>query len=236
MTTQTFTRDPRLTNAPAGSAGRTLRATRMSWRSVGADLTYLGSGCALSLFSFLLLVPLFTLGATTAVLWVGIPLTGFMLLTATGFARENRELLRRWGRPVAEPAYRGRRPLTMLGDPKAWLEALHGMLIAFPVRLTAFLLPVSWFAGALGGLTWFLWGHFLPQDEYSGLAWLLTTVLELDVSGSWYLWESLTMAVAGLLLLVTAPVVTRVCAVTEATVTRALVGPFGTVTGAEGSR
>lgn len=228
MSSQTITRDPQLTGASAlgvPSPGRTV--ARMTWRSVGTDLAYLTAGFFLSVVSFVLLLTLFTLGAATAVVWVGLPITGFMLLTATGFARENRELLRRWGAPVEEPTYRRRRVLTMLRDPKAWLETVHGMLVAFPLRLTTFVVSVTWLAGALGGLTWFLWGHFLPQDDDNGLAWLLGTVLDVDITGSWYLWESLTMGLAGLVLLLTAPLVTRLCVRADVTVARALLGPLG---------
>jgi len=195
---------------------------------VADDLTYLTAGFFLTLFSFILLITLFVLGLGTLVLWIGAPILGLMLLTATGFARENRELLRRWGHPVAEPAYRGRRPLSMLADPRAWLEALHGTLVAFPLRTTTFVVAVTWLAGALGGLTWFQWGHFIPQSEYNGLAWLLVHVAGIDLSGSRYLIESVLMFATGALFLVTAPVVTRLCATVDATVARALLGGFGT--------
>lgn len=193
---------------------------------MGADLAYLTSGFFLTLFSFVLLLTLLTVGVSTLVLWVGAPILGFMLLTATGFARENRELLRRWGDPVTEPRYRGRRPLSMLADPTAWLETLHGTLVAFSLRTTTFVVTVSWLASALGGLTWFLWGHFLPQDDYNGLSWLLVQA-GIDLPASEYLVESVLMFAGGGLLLLLAPAVTRVCATVDAGVARALLGGFG---------
>ncbi|MCK0112963.1 sensor domain-containing protein [Ornithinimicrobium sp. F0845] len=223
MTTQTLSRTP----GPPAVAPPLRRVPLLSWRSAANDLAYLTAGFFLTLFSFILLTTLFVIGLSTLVLWIGAPILGFMLLTATGFARENRELLRRWGRPVAEPVYRGRRPLSMLADPKAWLETLHGTLVAFPLRITTFSVAITWLAGALGGLTWFLWGHFIPQSEYDGLTWLLVHVAGIDLSSSRYLVESVLMFAAGLLLLVTAPLVTRLCATIDAGVARALLGGFG---------
>src|SRR5699024_5490969 len=102
MTTQTLARVPRTTTGAAAPAGG-WTGPPLSWRSIGPDLAYLTAGFFVTLVSFILLVTLFTLGVSTLVLWVGAPVLGLMLLTATGFARENRELLRRWGAPVSEP-------------------------------------------------------------------------------------------------------------------------------------
>lgn len=227
MTTQTVPHHgPAVTRPASGELG-TDRTPRLSWRSLGPDLGYLTSGFLLTLFSFALLLPLTVVGLTTAVLWIGMPILGFTLLVATWFARENREAMRRWGLPVSEPTYRTasrRRVLSMLLDPQAWRELLHATLISFPLRLVTFVVPVTWVAGALGGLTWWIWGVFLPRDEYNGLAWLLVNVAGLDLGSNRYLAEAVSMFVAGLVLLVTAPLVARVCARLDVGVTRVLVG------------
>lgn len=213
-------------------------ALRARWRTplraVGSDLTYLVAGFALSVASFVLLVTLFALGVGTLIIWVGAPILAIMLVTATGFARENRELLRRWGSPVAEPDYRGRsgrRVLSMLADPQAWVEALHGTFVAFPLRIITFVLSVTWVTTAVGGLTWFAWGHFIPQGEFNGLAWLLVTLTGMEEPTSWYLLEASTSFVVGLVLLVLAPLVTRACVLVDSTIARALIG--GRVTGTD---
>lgn len=226
MTTQTLSRPPG--PPPAVPVGH---APLLSWRSVTEDLTYVTAGFFLSLFSFTLLLTLFVIGVSTLVLWVGVPILGFTLLTATGFARENRELLRRTGWAVEEPTYRGRRMTSLLTDPKAWLELLHGALVALPVRTVIFTVAVSWVAAALGGLTWFLWGHFLPQDDYQGLAWLVH-VAGVDIAASRYLLESVLMFASGVVLLVTAPLVIRSCATVDASLARALLGDVGSGPGA----
>lgn len=228
MTTQTFLHDRRPTGVPTPDEHHLdRRVARLSWRSVGSDLAYLTSGFFLTLFSFVLLLTLFTIGVSTAVLWIGLPVLGFALLTATWFARENRELLRRWGDPVPEPGYRrpsGRWMVSMLADAQAWRELLHGMLIALPLRITTFVVPVSWLAAGLGGVTWFVWGVFLPRDDYNGVAWLLVHGAGLDLGSNRYLAEAITMFVTGLILLLTAPLVARLCARADATVARVLIG------------
>lgn len=228
MTTPHDTLEQRPIGLHAADAGRNNRQVPgISWRSVGPDLAYLASGFVLTLFSFVLLLPLFVLGLSTAVLWVGLPILGFMLLVATWFARENRELLRRWGDPVLEPEYRWtarRRVLSMLLDAQAWRELLHGTLVTFPLRIVTFVVPVAWLGAALGGLTWFVWGIFLPREDYNGLTWLLVEGAGLDLGPNRYLAEAVTMFLSGLVLLVTAPLVARLCAGVDAAVGRVLIG------------
>lgn len=210
-----------------------VRPPRISFRTVGHDLTYVVTGFALSVASFILLVTLCALGVSTLVIWIGAPVLAVLLVTATGFARENRELLRRWGSPVAEPTYHGRprrRLLSMLADPQAWVEVLHGTVVAFPLRTATFAVTVTWLAGAAGGLTWFAWGHFLPEGEYGGLAWLLVSLTGLAEPVNWFLLEAIAMFVAGLVLLCTAPAVVRSCAAVDAVIAKALIGGWATGT------
>jgi hypothetical protein len=201
---------------------------------MGGDFAYLVPGFFLTLFSFLVLVPLFALGLGTLVIWVGAPILAFMLLAASGFARENRELLRRWGEDVAEPDYRRapdggrRRLLTMIGDLQAWKEALHGSLVAFPLRITTFVASITWVAAGLGGITYFLWAVFLPEGG-QGLGQLLLRLADREVGVSWYVVESVTCFALGAVLLVLAPLVVRTCCRVDAAVARVFLTdrPFG---------
>lgn len=231
MTTQTVPHHAPAVTRPASEELGTDRTPRLSWRSLGPDLGYLTSGFLLTLFGFALLLPLAVVGISTVVLWIGMPILGFTLLVATWFARENREAMRRWGLSIREPAYRASsrgRVLATLLDGQAWRELLHATLISFPLRLVTFIVPLAWVTGALGGLTWWIWGVFLPRDEYNGLAWLLVNVAGLDLGSNSYLAEAGTMFVSGLILLVTAPLVARGCARLDAGVARVLVGGHAT--------
>ncbi|WP_461370214.1 sensor domain-containing protein, partial [Candidatus Darwinibacter acetoxidans] len=66
------------------------------------------------------------------------------------------------GVPLPTPAYRPTQPGMMgwvrtMTDPRAWLDFVFESLIAFPLRTFTFVVGVSWWAGALGGLTYVLW-------------------------------------------------------------------------------
>ena len=77
---------------------------------------------------------------------------------------------------------------------------------------------VTWWAGALGGLTWALWGWALPSGpDHRDLPELLGL-------GDSYLTATLFHAVAALLFLVTLPAIVRGAAVLEARFARALLG------------
>lgn len=225
MSTQTLTR-------PVGGGTVPPRRTvpQISWRSMGHDFAYLVPGFFLTLVGFIILVPLFSLGTATLVIWIGAPILGFMLLAASGIARENRELMRRWGDDVAEPHYRqpapgvARRLITTIADPQTWKDLLHATLVAFPLRITTFVVSVAWVASALGSLTWWVWGRFLPEGGYQGMTWLYETVTGTDLGGNWYVTESVLYLIAGAVLLLLAPVVVRLCCRVDAVLARALLG------------
>lgn len=201
----------------------------LSWRSMGHDFAYLLPGFFLTVIGFVVLVTLSVLGISTLVIWIGAPILGFMLLTASGIARENRELVRRWGEDVAEPNYRrprqgvAARLISVIADPQTWKDALHGTFVAFPLRITTLVLSLSWVASALGGLTWWVWGRFLPEDGY-GPTWLVETVTGTEFGASEYLTDSLLYLGAGVILMLLAPVVVRLCCRIDAIVARALLG------------
>lgn len=225
MTTQTHTRP-----LAVGTALPRRTVPHTSWRSLGHDFGYLVPGFFLTVIGFVVLVALIALGLGTLVLWIGAPILGFMLLTASGIARENRELLRRWGEDVTEPHYRqpgpgvARRLITTIADPQTWREALHGTLVAFPLRITTFVVSITWVGAALGALTWWVWGRFLPADGYEGMTWLYETVTGTELGGDWYVTESLLYLGAGAVLLLLAPIVVRLCCRVDALVARALLG------------
>lgn len=171
---------------------------------------YAISAFVLTWFFFALVVTGLSLAAGLAILIGGILL---LPLTAYG-ARGNayverlhlRDLLLRQN--VTMPAYRRaraqdglwRRALTPLRDPQSWLDILWSLVS--PITTTvAFVVTMIWWAGTLGGLSYWFWQRYIPTspDEH-GLAY------ELGFGNSRAA-ESWTDLAIGAVMLVTLPVV-----------------------------
>lgn len=79
-----------------------------------------------------------------------------------------------------------RRSLSLLRSPHHWSHLLHGLLVWMVMSTITFSLTVTWWATALGGLTYWFWQWFLPakaaESDWPG--WLAANL--------WYLngWSS----------------------------------------------
>ena len=142
-------------------------------RRMGADAAYTLLGLPLGLLTFSLLIPLFAFGLGTLVIVLGFPALALTLLIARGFADLQRVRLQQlMGRPVPRPVYRPsppdanwfRRVTNPLRQGQSWLDLLHGVL-NMPISIISFVLPVVWWAAALGGLTFWFWSRFLPNGD-----------------------------------------------------------------------
>lgn len=201
---------------------------------LGRDYAYVLPGFFISLFAFILLVPLVTLALSTAVVWIGVWLLPIVLLLAGGFAELSRNRVRLWGGRLKQPLYRDRGPafngaLRFLTDPRRWLDLLFETLIAFPMRTVTFVLSVTWTAVAVGGLTYVLWGHYIPRDENDfplvrGMLEALSGGAVSDGLARSYLMESLVYLALGVLFTLTLPWVMRGLALLDATTTAAALG------------
>ncbi|NUL48843.1 sensor domain-containing protein [Cellulosimicrobium funkei] len=204
---------------------------------LGRDYAYVLPGFFVSLFAFILLLPLFTLALGTAVIWIGVWLLPIVLLMAGGFAELSRSRVRLWGGRMDQPAYRERGSgaqglLRYATDPRRWLDLLFETLIAFPMRTVTFVLSVTWTAVALGGLTYVLWGHYIPRGEnefplVGGMLEALTGGAVADGLATSYLVESLAYFALGVLFTLTLPPVMRGIALLDASTTAAALGAAG---------
>ncbi|MDN5727748.1 MAG: sensor domain-containing protein [Propionibacteriales bacterium] len=213
----------RTTPDPVPESSRPAERGDSPLHSVPHDLAYLIPGFVISVISFILLIILFSVGVGTAVIVIGLAVLAMALLMSSSFARENRRLLAAWqGSPVPAPTYAShgssRRLLRTLTDPQLWAELLHGTVISFPLRVTTFSISVSWLVGGLGGLTYIIWGLFLPSDE--GLAGLLRDQLRLLLPGSAHLANSMLNFIVGAIMVLTTPFVIRTMAGIDASVAR----------------
>jgi signal transduction histidine kinase len=140
-------------------------------RKLGRDTAYVLLGFPLGLIACVLCVTGFSVGVSTVIIWVGVPILAATMLLARGLATLERARIG-WvfDRRFPHPAYKRagenagvvRRALTPIADGQAWLDLLHGMFRFIPNTI-AFSFVVTWWAGALGGLTFPLWGWSLPD-------------------------------------------------------------------------
>ena len=197
---------------------------RTGWRRLGTDSAYVLGGFPIALAAFVLVVTGLALGVTLAVVWIGVPTLVGTLFLARGFASlERRRLPAVLGRQSPEPVYRSARPgdpvvrrlLVPLRDPQYWLDALHGVLHLVVASVT-WSVVVTWWAGALGGLSYAAWAWSLPDgpDDHD--------VPELIGLGPGLPVKIVFYGVTGLVLLVTLPAVVRAMALLEAWLGRVL--------------
>jgi signal transduction histidine kinase len=145
-------------------------------RRTGRDFGFVVGTFFVSLFGFLICLPIFVVGAGLSWAVVGLFILVGALIVAGGFARFHRSLLANVGYdlhrpiyPVGAPGLRGR--LRRLGHAQSWRDLLH-VLITFVLSLVTFPLAVAWMAAGPGGLTYWFWSRYLPEDRL-GLAHLL---------------------------------------------------------------
>src|SRR5699024_6128536 len=143
---------------------------RSHWRNLGRNYGYLLPGMPLAVVSFSLLLPLLTLSISTLIVWVGVVILPATLILGSTFASLSRARAERWGEaipaPVYQPAGAGiRRATTIILDPRRWLDLFFEPFIARPLRLTTFVISLTWSAIGLGGLTYGLWSLFVPGDS-----------------------------------------------------------------------
>ncbi|MCM1011186.1 MULTISPECIES: sensor domain-containing protein [unclassified Brevibacterium] len=202
-------------------------------RTLGRDARLVVPGLAVSVAAVIILIPLFALALGTAVIWVGVLLLPVVLVVASSFADLSRARVRQWGAPLAAVPHRPRGHglrgwLSIIGDGRRWLDLLFESLFALPVRIVTFSVAVSWFFGGLGGLTYFWWGRFLPDDG-SGLidlivaGWNRSPVVDLGFTA-----EATFQFAAGLVLLLTFPFVLHAMALLEVAAVTAGLNPVVT--------
>jgi signal transduction histidine kinase len=143
------------------------------WSRLGLDTLYLLVGFPVAIASFVVLLVGLSLSIAWLLLIIGIPLVIGTLYVAGGFAAIERARLRLRGDVIPTPIYRPinwnewRGPLRPLADRQRWLDFAHGLLV-FPVAVITWSLAVTWWAGALGGLTYPLWGWAIPRGDDEG--------------------------------------------------------------------
>lgn len=133
---------------------------------------YLLTGFPLALAAFVAVVTGLSLGAGLLITVVGIFVLTIALVVARGFATVERArlVLLMDSRPApmvyrrAEPGDGWLKRVTLpLRDPQSWRDAIHA-LVAFPVAVAVWVVAVTWWTVALGGLSYLWWGWTVSSD------------------------------------------------------------------------
>lgn len=186
-------------------------------------LAYLMLSMPLGIATFTMVVTLLSVGVSTVIIWIGLPVLAAAVLLWRGTARlERRRVHVMLGTYIATPY----RPLpegltaqwkTRFTDAATWKDVAY-LVLLLPVGLAEFALMVSFWSASL----WFLflpvyWG-WLP-DEWYPVAWN-NPVISVDST-----WEALPWAALGAILLAVSIAMTRGLGVLHARFARAMLGP-----------
>ncbi|WP_425560689.1 sensor histidine kinase [Luedemannella helvata] len=151
------------------------KPSRRILRNLGVDTAYAIAGFPIAIAAFVMVITGIALGLGTLVVWVGLPILVGTLFIARGFAQlERLRIAPVLNQPVIAGIYKKVQPdagvwrklLTPLSDAQAWLDIAHA-IIRLPFSILSFVIAVTWWAGALGGLTGPLWLWAIPRGEDS---------------------------------------------------------------------
>ncbi|TFB57082.1 sensor domain-containing protein [Cryobacterium sp. Sr3] len=202
------------TETPARAGYRAL------WRRVPQELLFLLLTLPVVVIALTVLSTVFFTGIGLLAAVVGIVAVVASLYLARGIGLVELARLRwagqpaitppRWATP-GEPATTLRALLGPLVNGHYWLYLLHGMVVNFVVGLVSWIVTVVWLSVGFGGVSYWIWGRFLPEDRNDDLHaiilnWILPgTTLPIDP----LLAESLLQLVLGILFLLTLPYITH---------------------------
>ncbi|GIH79082.1 sensor domain-containing protein [Planobispora longispora] len=197
---------------------------RSPLRRIGIDTRYLLISFPLALIAFCLTVVGFSAGVGTVVVWIGVPILAATMMLARGFADLERRMLPEvLGRPVARPRYRPapraagffRRLVNPMANGQSWLDLLYAV-VNFPIAVVTFCLTVTWWAGAVLGLTYPIYGWILEGiPDNNGPAELLGF-------GDGVLVGVIFNTAIGVLFAITLPLVVRGAALVQSGLSRAM--------------
>ncbi|MCC6498223.1 MAG: sensor domain-containing protein [Propionibacteriaceae bacterium] len=185
-----------------------------SWGRAPGTTGYLIASFIVSMFAISVLSGVFFAGLGMVILLLGLPLMSGSLLLAKGLGTAELAMLGWtglpqvptpvWPRPAAE-AHWTARLLAPLRSGHHWSYLLHQLLINPIVSTVTFALTITWWATALGGLTYWFWQGFLPQPDVDPWAEWLRSQMPLLQGWTASAAEGAAYLVAGVVFGVTLP-------------------------------
>ena len=157
-----------------------------SWGRAPGTTAYLLVSFVVSMVAISVLSGVFFAGLGMVILLIGLPLMSGSLLLAKGLGVAELGMLGWSGLPAIPPpvwpqpapgAHWTSRLLAPLRSGHHWSYLLHQLIINPIVSTVTFALTVTWWASALGGLSYWIWQGFLPQPDVDPWAeWLRSNV------------------------------------------------------------
>ncbi len=230
---------------PLGFAGTTAAPPRRNFylellRRVPKELGFLLLGLPIATVGYGVTIGLFSAGIGTLVtFFIGVILLIAALYVSRAFG--TLELVRlRWAGQAAieRPEWQDARAKTgffgwlraVLGNGHYWLYLVHTMIVDFAVSLFTWTVSLVWATTALGGISYWFWGRFLPQQP-DNHGWNLSqSVLWLfggrASAADYVAWDPFFYFVAGVVMLATLPFVTRGLTLLHQVIALGMLGSF----------
>ncbi|MCP2030632.1 signal transduction histidine kinase [Okibacterium sp. HSC-33S16] len=219
---------------PAAAEPRPRNGYATLWAGVPRELGFLLLTLPIAVVGFSIGVTLFSAGASLVFIVVGLFVLTAALFVARAFGTLELVRLEAAGRtpisrptwnPIPENAGFWRRTLGPLTQGHYWTYLLHTGFVNFVVSTFSWTLTITWLATALGGVTYWIWAPFLPQDPDQ--LWLGEVVFGFFAPNSELLVspraaDIILMMTVGIVFLVTVPFITRGLTLLHDTIARGL--------------
>jgi len=186
---------------------------------LGIDTIYVLVGFPLGIIAFTVIITGLSLGAGLLVTLLGIPVLVATIFAARALAELERVRIptvinrpREGVRYRARPENAGfwRSLFGPLGDLQGWLDVAHA-IVRFPVSTFTFVVVITWWSMALGGLSYPIWGRYIPYEPDNH-----------DLPDLLGFPRTPFYIVLGVVVAITLPFVVRGCALLEAWLARGL--------------
>jgi signal transduction histidine kinase len=164
--------DDMTTAALSSPAGTTPATQRGILRQLFTDSAYVIVGFPLAIAGFVVTLVGLVLSAGLIVTGIGLPVMAGALLLSRRFADLDRLAIAPVLRlPRVRPEYNTAAPdaglfkrvIAIIGDSQSWLDAVHA-LVKFFLSIFAFVLTITWWAGAIGGALYWTYDWAIPRS------------------------------------------------------------------------